>query len=79
MASHAKFAAKLGLGYPLLADPELALLKALGAWGEKTMYGKPVQGTIRSTFVANPKGKLLAVYPKVKAAGHAQQALAGLG
>ncbi len=77
-ASHAKFAAKLGLGYPLLADPELVLLKALGAWGEKIMYGKPAQGAMRSTLVCDPQGKLLKVYAKVKAAGHAQQVLEDL-
>ena len=58
VASHAKFAAKLGLGYSLLADPETSLIQALGAWGEKKMYGKVSQGPIRSTFIANQSGKL---------------------
>lgn len=75
VASHQKFADKLGLKYPLLSDPETALMQALGAWGEKKMYGKVSQGAIRSTFVASPTGKLLGVYPKVKAKGHAQQVL----
>ena len=77
-ASHAKFAAKLGLKYSLLADSELGLLQALGAWGEKKLYGKVSQGAIRSTFVADAKGKLITVYPKVKAKGHAEQVLADL-
>lgn len=71
VASHQKFAVKLGLGYSLLADPETSLLQALGAWGEKKMYGKASQGAIRSTFVADKSGKLSKVYPKVKAKGHA--------
>ena len=71
VASHAKFAAKLGLGYSLLADPETSLIQALGAWGEKKLYGKVSQGPIRSTFIANQSGKLVKVYPKVKAKGHA--------
>jgi len=74
-ASHQKFAAKLNLKYPLLADPELTLIKALGAWGEKKMYGKMSRGTIRSTFVSDGQGKLNLVYPKVKAKGHAEQIL----
>lgn len=78
MQSHAKFAQKLGLAYPLLADPELALIKALGAWGAKKLYGKQSEGALRSTFVFDAKGKLIKAYPKVKAAGHAAQVLADL-
>ncbi len=70
--SHAKFAAKLGLGYPLLADVETTTLQALGAWVEKKSKGKVSMGAQRSTFVAGPDGVLTKVYPKVKAAGHAQ-------
>jgi thioredoxin-dependent peroxiredoxin len=73
--SHAKFAAKLGLGYPLLVDEEKRLMTDLGAWGEKKMYGKVSMGAIRSTFVSDAKGKLVKVYPKVKAKGHAEQVL----
>lgn len=78
VASHAKFAAKLGLGFPLLADPETGLLKALGAWGVKNMYGKQVEGTVRGTFVFDARGRLLRAYAKVKAQGHAAQVLQDL-
>lgn len=76
--SHCKFRDKYGLKVPLLSDPELTVQKAYGAWGEKNMYGKKVEGTLRSTFVIGPDGKLARVYPKVKAAGHAAEVLAGL-
>lgn len=76
--SHAGFAQKLGLGYSLLADPELALIKALGAWGVKKLYGKQSEGALRSTFVFDAKGKLVKAYAKVKAAGHVAQVLADL-
>lgn len=76
--SHAKFAAKLGLGFPLLADPGLGLIKALGAWGKKKLYGKEVEGTVRSTYVLAPQGRLLRAYPKAKSKGHAAQVLADL-
>ena len=76
--SHAKFAEKLGLSYGILADPECVLLKALGAWGEKKLYGKVSEGPLRGTFVADGRGKLVKVYPKVKAKGHAAAVLAEL-
>ncbi|MCB2184933.1 MAG: peroxiredoxin [Deltaproteobacteria bacterium] len=75
-ASHQKFAAKQGLTFPLLADPNTAYLRALGAWGAKKLYGKVSEGAIRSTFVAGPAGVLRLVHPKVKAAGHAAALLA---
>ena len=79
VASHAKFAAKLALGYPLLADPETRLIQALGAWAEKKLYGKSSFGAVRSTFVAEPRGRLLQVFPKAKSAGHAAEVLKALG
>ena len=48
--SHNSFTDKFGLDLPLLSDPEKILHEGFGAWGEKTMYGKKVLGTIRSTF-----------------------------
>jgi peroxiredoxin Q/BCP len=47
------------------------MLQALGAWGEKKLYGKVSMGAVRSTFVFNAEGKLVRLYPKVKAKGHA--------
>lgn len=73
--SHAKFAAKLGLDYPLLADQETTTLQTLGAWVEKKSKGKVSMVTQRSTFVANADGVVTKVYPKVKAAGHARAVL----
>jgi peroxiredoxin Q/BCP len=65
-----KFRTEEGLTFPLLSDPGLDTHKAYGAWGEKSMYGKAVTGTIRSTFVINEAGKVeLALY-NVKATGH---------
>ena len=77
-ASHTRFAAKLGLTYPLLSDPDAEYLRALGAWGEKKLYGKAVQGAIRSTFIFDSGGRVQRVYPKVKAKGHARAVLADL-
>lgn len=78
VSSHAKFRAKLGLTFPLLSDPDHAVMEAYGAWGEKKMYGRPVQGTLRSTVIVEPDGRVQSVHENVKAAGHAQKVLEGL-
>lgn len=77
--SHCSFRDKYSLKVPLLSDPDLAVHKAYGAFGEKTMYGKKVEGTIRSTFVINGEGKVVKVYPSVKVDGHADAVLAAIG
>ncbi len=74
-ASHQKFIAKHGLPFSLLSDPEKALLAPLGAWGRKIMYGKEVEGIIRSTFLVDPKGTIRRVWPKVSVKGHVQEVL----
>ncbi len=77
-ASHAKFAGKYSLPFTLLADEGKDTIKAFGAWGEKSMYGKTYEGILRSTFVFGPDGKLKKVFPKVKPEGHAEEILACL-
>ena len=59
-----------GLTFPLLSDPEKKVLTAWGAFGEKKMYGKTVQGVIRSTFVVDEKGNIAVAQYNVKATGH---------
>src|SRR4051794_24080969 len=67
-AKLAKFRDAEGLTFPLLSDPERDVLTAWGAFGEKTMYGKTVQGVIRSTFVVDEKGKIEVAQYNVKTA-----------
>ena len=69
-AKLAKFRDKEGLTFPLLSDPDKEVLTAWGAFGEKTMYGKTVQGVIRSTFVVDEKGKIAEAQYNVRATGH---------
>jgi peroxiredoxin Q/BCP len=66
----AKFRDAESLTFPLLSDPERSVLTAWGTFGEKTMYGKTVQGVIRSTFVVDEKGKIEVAQYNVKATGH---------
>ncbi len=65
-----KFRDKEGLTFPLLSDPDKEVLTAWGAFGEKTMYGKTVQGVIRSTFVVDEDGKIAEAQYNVRATGH---------
>ena len=75
VATHGKFAAKQELPFPLLSDPDKTLLTPLGAFGKKIMYGKEVEGIIRSTFLIDPKGVIRHVWPKVSVKGHVQAVL----
>jgi peroxiredoxin Q/BCP len=74
-AKHTKFRAKYGLKFPLLSDPDHAVMEAYGAWGEKTMYGKKTVGTIRSTFLIDGKGVITRAWYNVRADGHAAKVL----
>jgi len=65
-----KFKADERLNFPLLSDPSLDIHNAYGAWGEKSLYGKAVTGTLRSTFVLDESGKVVLPLYKVKATGH---------
>ncbi len=69
-AKLAKFRDQEGLTFPLLSDPDKAVLTAWGAFGEKTMYGKTVQGVIRSTFVVDEEGRIAEAQYNVRATGH---------
>lgn len=76
----AKFRDAEGLTFPLLSDPDKKVLTAWGTFGEKKMYGKTVQGVIRSTFLVDEKGKIAVAQYNVKAANTAsavQKIIAG--
>lgn len=74
--SHKKFADKFSLPFSLLADEDLKIMKAYGAWGEKSLYGRKFMGTLRVTYIINSNGKIKAVFKKVKPAGHDREILA---
>ena len=73
-----KFKEKHQLPFPLIADVNHELLEAMGAWGEKSMYGKKTMGTIRTTFVINEEGIVEQIFSgkQVKTKEHAEQILA---
>jgi thioredoxin-dependent peroxiredoxin len=68
IVSHKKFAEKFDLPFVLLSDPKAEVMKKYQAFGKKMMYGKTVEGTIRSTIVVGPKGKVVKHWPIVKKA-----------
>ncbi len=71
-----KFAEKHDLNYPLLADDEMVLIKRFDLLKNKMMYGKPVTGVERTTFLIGPNQKLLHIFQNVKPEGHAEEVLA---
>ncbi len=75
----AKFRERDGLTITLLSDQDKAVLEAYGAFGEKKMYGKVVQGVIRSTFVIDEEGKVEVAQYNVKASGHVAKLSRDLG
>ena len=72
---HVKFRTKYKLKFPLLTDADKKVMEKYGAWGEKTMYGKKTVGTIRSTFLVGPNGKIQRAWYHVRADGHAAKVL----
>jgi thioredoxin-dependent peroxiredoxin len=82
--SHAKFADKYDLNFPLLADVPgedgvPSVCDAFGVWVEKSMYGKAYMGVARTTYVIGPDGIVQARFDKVKPETHAEELLAALG
>ena len=80
-ASHQKFIDKQALNFDLIADTETNLLQALGAWGEKKLYGKTSMGTLRTTYLVDETGTITHIFtPKqIKTKEHAEQILQVIG
>ena len=73
--SHAKFAAKHNLPFPLIADVDLTLNKAFGVWQEKKMAGRTYMGTVRTTFIIDENGCVMHIINKIKTKDSANQIL----
>lgn len=81
--SHAKFAAKHGLNFTLLADPPgkdgvPKVCGKYGVWGEKSMYGRRFMGVIRTTYLIGPSGRVVRRWDRVSVPKHAAEVLAAL-
>lgn len=73
--SKAKFAAKHGLSFPLLADETGATCAKYGTWVEKSMYGKKYMGVSRTTYLIDGAGKVARRWDKVQVEGHAAEVM----
>jgi peroxiredoxin Q/BCP len=78
-ARQQKFDDKYNLSFPLLADPDHRVAEAYGVWAEKTSYGKKSQGIIRSSFLIDAAGKIVAAWYGVKPEDTVPKAQKALG
>jgi peroxiredoxin Q/BCP len=76
--SHAKFKAKYGLPFTLLADSEHKVAEQYGVWGKKKAMGREYNGIFRTTFLIDANGKIAKVFENVKPAEHSREVLAAL-
>ena len=73
--SHIKFIKKYNLKIELISDPDIKLIKELGSWVKKSMYGKEYMGVERSTFLVDQNNKILETWRKVKVNGHVEKVI----
>jgi peroxiredoxin Q/BCP len=73
--SKAKFAAKHGITFPLLADADHEIAEKYGVWQEKSLYGRKFMGIMRTTYLIGPDGKVAQRWDNVKVNGHADAVL----
>ncbi|MBI5683913.1 MAG: thioredoxin-dependent thiol peroxidase [Verrucomicrobia bacterium] len=78
LKSHAGFIEKQKLNFVLLADTDKAIHQAYGVWARKKFMGREYMGTLRTTFVIGPDGRLKRVFREVKPKGHAGEVLAAV-
>ncbi|MBI3633147.1 MAG: thioredoxin-dependent thiol peroxidase [Candidatus Vogelbacteria bacterium] len=76
--SHKKFEEKYHLPFTLLADEEKDVVNKYGVWAEKKFMGRKYMGTLRTSFLIDPKGKIAKIYENVKPIEHAAEVLRDL-
>lgn len=74
--SHAGFAEKHSLPFPLIADTDKSIIKAFGVWGKKKFMGKEFEGILRTTFIISAEGIIENVITKVDTKNHSAQIFA---
>lgn len=76
--SHAKFKAKFGLPFSLLADEQHQVCEQYGVWGRKKFMGREYDGVFRTTFLIDAHGQIIKVFENVKPADHSKELLEAL-
>ena len=74
--SHADFVKKFELPFPLLSDSDKKVIQAYDCWGEKEYMGREYMGTLRTSFLIDPKGNIAKIYETVRPKDHVQNVLA---
>lgn len=77
-SSHARFAEKYNLSFPLISDEKKELAKLYGVWKKKTFMGRSYLGVVRTTFVIDRKGRIRKVFNNVRVDGHTDEVLESL-
>lgn len=78
VSSHRKFVEKYHLNFPILSDENKEVIKLYKAWGKKKFMGKEFEGTLRMTYLIDPKGEIKKVYKNVNPSFHAEEILKDL-
>ena len=78
VSRHEAFRQKHALSVELASDEDGSVCEAYGVWVEKNMYGRKYMGVQRATFLVNPQGEVVKVWPKVRVKGHAEAVLDAL-
>jgi thioredoxin-dependent peroxiredoxin len=78
VASHKKFSDKYHLNFPILSDETKNVIKEYKSWGIKKFMGREFEGTIRNTYLIDPKGEIKKFYEKVNPLIHSEQILKDL-
>jgi len=73
--SHDKFKNKYKIKFDLLADDEIKVVKSYKVWAKKKFMGREFMGVVRSTFLIDPKGKIVKIWDNVKVKDHAKEIL----
>ena len=76
--SHGKFKAKYKLPFTLLADEEKKVVNLYGVWAKKKFMGREYMGTLRTSFLVGPQGKIVKIYERVKPDIHAEEVVSDL-
>jgi len=75
MKRHENFKAKQEFNFDLISDPDAELCNQFGTYQLKKNFGKEYMGIVRSTFLIDPAGQVVAEWLKVKVKGHAEAVL----
>lgn len=78
IASHKKFTEKYHLNFPILSDETKDVIKKYKSWGVKKFMGREFEGTIRNTYLINPKGEIVKFYEKVNPLTHSEEIIKDL-